>query len=552
MCTDDTCDVATALCINTPNEALCDDGTACTVSDHCSNGECVASAVLCDDQSACTVDSCDPAVGCKYVPIDCVDGDPCTDDSCDPIQGCVNALPGTSCVGNSDCSDGLACTEDFCSTGCGVCKHNPKICDDGNPCTEEECVEPSGQCQAVPQPGATCSDDDPCTINDACVAGQCVGQASAACSCQGKVDGEACDDGDAETVGDFCLGQACAGFVVHSFQAVSNATQTRFVALDTSGGVASAVGEDVRGGQLTAWAVRIDPTGVVLEPTSQRTDMVYRSVSGALAAGTLGKLSVRNATGTWAQSGVLQNAVTNTPSSLGTFASIDAVWTNGGRALFFGRNAGNTCMKTVSCVLGSTPTCKSVGIDAADSCGGVGGGYWPRSVASNTSQMDDDKPYLVLNTGQSPWRNKIARFPGGAAYTLTIVADFSGYPDQRWNDVSVGTEGQLWGAGLFGMVARGQDTLFASMTPLPGVEHQAVVVVPDYVLALGTTSTTPAALRIHDRSMSPYNASAWVTVSLPEQAVGDVADAAANDGQLIVVMSPENASQAQVHVRTLP
>jgi hypothetical protein len=47
-------------------------------------------------------------------------------------------------------------------------------CDDGNPCTEDFCID--GLCFHIPvQDGAPCNDNNPCTLNDRCVAGTCMG-----------------------------------------------------------------------------------------------------------------------------------------------------------------------------------------------------------------------------------------------------------------------------------------------------------------------------------------------------------------------------------------
>ncbi len=60
------CDPATGICNNptAPNGTICSDGNACTVSDTCSGGVCVAGTPKsCDDGNCCTTDSCDSATG---------------------------------------------------------------------------------------------------------------------------------------------------------------------------------------------------------------------------------------------------------------------------------------------------------------------------------------------------------------------------------------------------------------------------------------------------------------------------------------------------------
>ncbi|MCB9524442.1 MAG: hypothetical protein H6702_13875, partial [Myxococcales bacterium] len=55
---------------------------------------------------------------------------------------------------------------------------DPACADDDNPCTRAVCVD--GQCQAEPAAGP-CDDGDACTLDDACVAGACVGGEARAC-----------------------------------------------------------------------------------------------------------------------------------------------------------------------------------------------------------------------------------------------------------------------------------------------------------------------------------------------------------------------------------
>jgi thrombospondin type 3 repeat protein/uncharacterized protein DUF11/slime mold repeat-containing protein len=91
LCTDDSCDTGTLLCVNAPNTVPCDDLNACTVGDTCGGGSCQPGGAL-------NVD----------------DGNPCTTDSCDPLTGAVH-------TNNTDpCDDGIPCTAgDTC--GDGVC-----------------------------------------------------------------------------------------------------------------------------------------------------------------------------------------------------------------------------------------------------------------------------------------------------------------------------------------------------------------------------------------------------------------------------------------------
>ncbi len=128
-CTNDSCVAGT--CVHLPNYGACDDGNACTVGEKCFNGICQGGTTLtCNDLQDCTADSCNPAIGCVYTPIagDCDDHTACTTG-----DHCSNGI----CVGTRlDCSDGNPCTDDLCSVNTG-CYHqnNTAVCDDSQPCT---------------------------------------------------------------------------------------------------------------------------------------------------------------------------------------------------------------------------------------------------------------------------------------------------------------------------------------------------------------------------------------------------------------------------------
>ena len=68
-CTDDTCHPLKG-CLNTANEAPCDDGDVCTKLDLCAAGKCTAGQKeKCDDNNECTADSCDNKKGCQHAAI---------------------------------------------------------------------------------------------------------------------------------------------------------------------------------------------------------------------------------------------------------------------------------------------------------------------------------------------------------------------------------------------------------------------------------------------------------------------------------------------------
>ncbi len=242
-CTDDSCQAASG-CTHTPNSAPCNDGNACTQDDVCKDGSCTfGSFVTCNDGNPCTQDACAPESGCVFTMSDapcndgsictvgdhchlgqcigssalvCSDGNPCTDDACDPKVGC------TFVFNTAACDDGSACTTgDQCSKG--WCGGKPLPCDDANPCTDDSCAPATGCVHTPNQKG--CDDSSLCTLGDFCDKGVCQpGLTPLACndanlctddSCDPKTGCKfspntlLCDDGSVCTVGDVCAGGTC-------------------------------------------------------------------------------------------------------------------------------------------------------------------------------------------------------------------------------------------------------------------------------------------------------------------------------------------------------
>lgn len=76
------------------------------------------------------------------------------------------------------------------------------LCNDQNPCTtDDRCVE--GRCVGKSAAdGTECTDGNLCTMDDRCAAGACVGQLAP--------EGMACDDKDLCTIGEICHAGVCA------------------------------------------------------------------------------------------------------------------------------------------------------------------------------------------------------------------------------------------------------------------------------------------------------------------------------------------------------
>ena len=242
ICTDDFC--LMGQCVHAFNTLPCDDGDPCT-NDTCSGGICVPGPPMnCDDSNVCTDDYCDPINGCQNDPLSdipcddgdpctvsdncvngtcigtpmiCNDGDPCTNDYCNSTMGCCMFDP----ISNNQpgiCSDNNACTiDDICVNG--TCIGTPKVCNDNNTCTTDVCLI-SGQCAFINNNTISCDDGDPCTINDICINGDCIGTAkdcndNNTCTtdtCNTNTGecmylallNDPCNDGDACTLNDTC------------------------------------------------------------------------------------------------------------------------------------------------------------------------------------------------------------------------------------------------------------------------------------------------------------------------------------------------------------
>jgi len=146
-CTKDIC-LPDGGCLHQSLDIPCTDGDVCTLDDHCDAGVCVPGAALqCDDSNPCTDDACAAGKGCTFSPNNAL----CDDqNACTVSDSCVNG----SCAGKiaRDCHDGVTCTADSCDPDLGCiydlitpCCGNaivepPEECDDGNNDNDDECM----------------------------------------------------------------------------------------------------------------------------------------------------------------------------------------------------------------------------------------------------------------------------------------------------------------------------------------------------------------------------------------------------------------------------
>ena len=198
-CTDDEC-VAGLGCQYSPNQAPCNDGDPCTLGDGCGGGSCVpgVGTLVCVDDNLCTDDECVPFSGCQNTPNSdpCDDGNPCTEP--DVCQGgeCLGGEVICTCEQDEDCpqDDNLCNGVLFCDKAqwpyvCIVDAASTVECEQPlDPCLKSVCQPADGSCSIQPVAnGKPCDDDNQCTTEDTCVAGECSG-GSNICQCFEDLD----------------------------------------------------------------------------------------------------------------------------------------------------------------------------------------------------------------------------------------------------------------------------------------------------------------------------------------------------------------------------
>jgi hypothetical protein len=202
-CTEDLCDEPMKQCIHRPLDSRC------AASERCDRN------LGCQPRQPCTQD------------FECDDRDPCT------LDRCQERLCQNTPQSGTPCDDGLFCTEDD-TCAAGSCLGVPRVCEPpADACEQSECNEASRQCEVSPRPqGAPCEDGDWCTVGETCQGGECLGGQPRECTgslpfCQAwecdpdqqaclagphpDREGQACDDRDPCTLDDICVGGECLG-----------------------------------------------------------------------------------------------------------------------------------------------------------------------------------------------------------------------------------------------------------------------------------------------------------------------------------------------------
>ena len=231
------CHVATGICVQKalPDGQPCEDADSCVEKSVCVAGACEGSVIVCDDDNICTDDTCNPESGCEHENNDdpCEDGNPCTGGDTCFNGGCVGSGNECPCATDDDCfeqEDGDLCNG-FLLCIDGSCVVNPEtivVCEGtDNACLTVECDAASGDCiEMALDEGTICDDGSICTTGDACVGGQCSGTGEFLCDDENSCTDDACDpdtgcvftpadgectDGDPCTGNDTCIDGLCIG-----------------------------------------------------------------------------------------------------------------------------------------------------------------------------------------------------------------------------------------------------------------------------------------------------------------------------------------------------
>lgn len=186
VCYTYTPNTTTNNCDVTNRIGSCDDNDRCSINDFCLDGACFGVPLDCDDGRYCTSDSCDHLTGeCLHTLNGgwCfIDGVCYSDYTVNPLCPCqvCNATMSTYdwsfTVHGDSCDDSDPCTtNDVCDATLQRCAGTPLNCSAGDSqCTTGYCDR--GVCAVIAiNEEVPCDDGDPCTFEDVCHSGVCVG-----------------------------------------------------------------------------------------------------------------------------------------------------------------------------------------------------------------------------------------------------------------------------------------------------------------------------------------------------------------------------------------
>ena len=225
-------------CFNPASDNSCNDGIPCTV-DSCGKDGCKHKGddSKCTDGDACFNYKCDEAKGCQSDGAKkgekCDDGDKCTTgDVCDDKGVCAGPTNTCKCNSDADCDTTDKCLPRFCDATTSTCAINQsqKVeCDGSNdgPCAQNACDPTTGACAIVAlNEGKDCDDNSVCTSKTTCTKGECIGASDKKCDdgnicttdqCEGIKGCDfvptagVCDDNNPCTDNDGCDNGGCVG-----------------------------------------------------------------------------------------------------------------------------------------------------------------------------------------------------------------------------------------------------------------------------------------------------------------------------------------------------
>ena len=220
---DPDCDPSLNVC---DADAVCADGSFCTVNVRCADHRCIAGIPrVCDDGNASTADTCNEAADrCDYVPlpscttdaactdglfcngsercvggacvagttVSCNDGNDRTTDTCNEAGDRCNNVPISGCLSDAECGDGLFCNgSERCNGITGTCQAGTA------PSCSFGCNEASDICNPAPAgctSDAACSDGLHCNGAERCSSGSCVSGTAPSCDDGLSTTADSCNE----------------------------------------------------------------------------------------------------------------------------------------------------------------------------------------------------------------------------------------------------------------------------------------------------------------------------------------------------------------------
>lgn len=194
-CTTDVCSPTTGLCVFTPDDSACADGSFCNGIEVCDPAAgCVAAPrPACETMNACSTAVCDEATqSCATTQRDqdqdgAIDA-ACGGDDCDDTNPAVRPAATESCANtiDDDCDGQADCADASCAGTMGCCVPTPESCTNGTDddcdgqadCADANCAAAPACCVPAPESCSNGRDDDCDGLVDCADTAACAGSAS--------------------------------------------------------------------------------------------------------------------------------------------------------------------------------------------------------------------------------------------------------------------------------------------------------------------------------------------------------------------------------------